>query len=89
MWHKVRDLSSEQRVAIESLLGRVLLDEEALNIQPSRVLAEAPVGEARARAYQQYLGHLDELAERANDVPDNELDALVDEALDRTRHSPS
>ena len=89
MWHKVKDLSPDQRLAIESLLGRSLADDEGLNIQPSRVLKEAPVGEERSRAYDQYLGHLDTLARRTENVPDDELDAVIDEACDhaRRRHS--
>lgn len=89
MWHKVKDLSSDQRLVIESLLGRQLQDDEGLNIQPSRVLKEAPVGEERSRAYAQYLTHLDMLAGRVKDIPDDELDAIIDEACDHARHSSS
>jgi hypothetical protein len=32
MWHKVKDLSPDQRLVIESLLGRRLADDEGLNI---------------------------------------------------------
>ena len=31
MWHKVKDLSADRRLAIESLLGRRLRDDEGLN----------------------------------------------------------
>jgi hypothetical protein len=89
MWHKVKDLSPDQRLAIESLLGRSLADDEGLNIQPSRLLKEAPSGEERSRAYDQYLGHLDALAARAENVPDDEIDAAIDEACDHARHSHS
>ena len=89
MWHKVKDLSSDQRLVIESLLGRQLQDDEGLNIQPSSVLKEAPVGEERSRAYAQYLSHLDMLAGRVKDIPDDELDAIIDEACDHARHSSS
>jgi hypothetical protein len=40
----IKDLSPDQRLAIESLLGRRLADDEGLNIQPPRVLKEAPTG---------------------------------------------
>ena len=89
MFHRVRDLSSEQRLVIESLIGRRLQDDEGLSIQPSRILKDAPTGEERTRAYSQFLGNLDKLADRANDVPDAELDAVIDEACDHARHSPS
>jgi hypothetical protein len=89
MWHSVKDLSPDQRLAIESLLGRRLADDEGLNIQPSRVLKEAPTGEERSRAYDHYLGHLDALARRAETVPDEELDATIDEACNHARHPHS
>jgi hypothetical protein len=90
MWHKVKDLSPDQRLAIESLLGRRLADDEGLNIQPSRILKEAPEGEERKRAYQRYLSHSDALADRAAQVSDDELDGAIDEACDHVRHrSPS
>jgi hypothetical protein len=89
MWHRVKDLSSEQRAAIENLIGRSLREDEGLNIQPSRVLKEAPSGEERSYAYSRYLGHLDQLARRANDIPDEELDAVIDEACDQVRHPSS
>jgi hypothetical protein len=89
MWHKVKDLSPDQRLAIEGLLGRRLADDEGLNIQLSRVLKEAPAGEERARAYGEYLGHLDTLSRRAENIPDEELDATISEACDHARHSHS
>ena len=89
MWHSVKDLSPDQRLAIESLLGRRLADDEGLNIQPSRVLKEAPTGEERSRAYDQYLGHLDTIAQRTETVPDEELDAAIDEACNHARHPHS
>lgn len=91
MWHKVKDLSADRRFAIESLLGRRLADDEGLNIQikPSRVLKEAPEGEERAAAYRQYLDHLDSLAGRSEDVPDEALDAAIDEACRHVRHPAS
>jgi hypothetical protein len=33
MIHKAKDLSPDQKVAIESLLGRQLLDEEAISVR--------------------------------------------------------
>ena len=89
MSHRVRDLSSEQRLAIESLIGRKLQDDEGLSIQPSHILHEAPVGEERSRAYASYLGHLELLSSRVGDIPDPELDAVIDAACDYARHSHS
>jgi len=89
MWLKVKDLSAQQRLAIESLMGRGLAEDESLNIQPARVLSEAPTDDERARAYRLYLDSLEEFARRAPGVPGEELDAIVDEACQHARHSPA
>ena len=36
MWHLVKDLSPDQRLALEGLLGRRLSEDEGLSVQPSR-----------------------------------------------------
>jgi hypothetical protein len=89
MWYKASDLSSDQRLAIESLIGRSLQADEGLNIQLSRVLKEAPSGEERSLAYSQYLEDADRIARRARDVSDEELDSLIDDACDHVRHPSS
>ena len=89
MLHLVKDLSPDQRVAIEGLLGRALHEDEGLNIQPSRVFKEAPGGEERARAYRDYLANCDKIAQRADGVTDAELDAAIDEASQHARHPAS
>ncbi|MGA2143630.1 MAG: hypothetical protein ABSH49_01460 [Bryobacteraceae bacterium] len=89
MWHRVKDLSPDQRLVLEGLLGRAFEEDEGLNIQPGRILKDAPVGDDRARAYGRYLQHLDALAERVKGVPDDELDALIEEAFDHVRHLPA
>jgi hypothetical protein len=89
MLHLVKDLSPDQRVAIEGLLGRALHEDEGLNIQPSRVLKEAPIGEERARAYRDYLANCDKIAQRADGISDEELDAAIDEARHHAQHPAS
>ena len=89
MWHKIKDLSPEQRHVIESLLGRGLRDDEGLNIEPSHVLADAPVDDERSRAYSDYLAHLDKIAFRSADVSDEELETVIREACEHARHSPA
>jgi hypothetical protein len=85
MVHHVKDLSPNQRVAIEGLLGRTLRDEESLTIRPARILKDAPTGDERARAFRRYQDHLDLLADRVKDVPEAEIDAAIDEALHAVR----
>jgi hypothetical protein len=89
MWRRVKDLSRDQRVALESLLGRGLADDEGLNIQPSLVLHEAPTGLDRADAWAGYLGDLDKLSARSSEASDDELDEAIDQARGNTRLSPS
>jgi hypothetical protein len=85
MWHKVSDLSPDQRHTIEGLLGRQLAEDEGLSIVPSRILKDAPAGDERKEAFDQYLSHLDKLARRAEGI-ENDLDTAIDEACDRVRH---
>lgn len=85
MLHNVKDLSPDQRLAIESLLGRALNDEESLTIRPVRVLKDAPSGSERTRLFHIYLDHLDTLAGRVKDVPEAEIDAAIDEAMQHVR----
>jgi hypothetical protein len=84
--HRVKDLSADQLLAIESLLGRMLRDEESVTIRPAHVLKEAPTGETRARLFRQYQDTLDRLAGRVVNVPEDEIDAAIDEALNHVRH---
>jgi hypothetical protein len=87
MVHHVKDLSADQRLAIEHLLGRALGDEESLTIRPARVLKDAPIGEERSDVFRRYLNHLDQLADRVKDVPEEEIDAAIDEAVQHVRHT--
>ena len=86
MVHHVKDLSADQRLAIESLLGRALRDEESVTIRPMQILDDAPIGEERARLFRRYQDHLDQLADRVKDVPEEEIDAAIDEAIRHVLH---
>ena len=86
MVHHVKDLSPDQRSAIESLLGRTLREEESLTIRPARILQEAPVGADRSLAFRRYMENLDLLADRIQDVSEEEIDRALDEALRVIRH---
>jgi hypothetical protein len=85
MVHHVKELSPTQRIAIESLLGRALRDNESVTIRPAVVLRDSPKGEERARLAHQYQQQLDELAERVKDVPEEEIDAAIEEAIRHVR----
>jgi hypothetical protein len=83
----VKDLSADQRLVIESLLGRALRDEESVTIRPAQILKDAPVGEERARLFRRYQDHLDQLADRVKDVAEEEIDAAIDEAVRHVLHT--
>jgi hypothetical protein len=88
MIHQVKDLSADQRLAIESLVGRPLRDDESLTIRPSHILKEAPSGKERERLFRQYQDHLDELAGRVRDVSEDVIEATIDEAVRHVRPKP-
>ena len=82
---KARDLSPNVRNALESLLGRSLLEEETVSVQ-TYPTHEAPAGKEREEAWKRLLARIDLTAARVKDVPEAELDALIDEATDYARH---
>lgn len=84
---KAVELTPPVRAAFESILGRHLGDDEtvSINAYPAR---SAPTGEARDAAYRRLLEFGDKLAERVKNVPEEEIDAAIDEAVDHVRHHP-
>ena len=87
MVHHVKDLSAEQRMAIESLLGRALLDEEALSIRPIPVTKDAPPLSRRREIAKQMREHFAKLDQQTQDIPQDEMDGAIDEALTHVRPS--
>jgi hypothetical protein len=88
MVHHVKDLSPDQKLAIESILGRSLSEDESLTIRPAKVTKDAPAGEERVRRFRQYTADLDQIAGRVKDVPEDEIDAAIDEAAHYVRNHP-
>ncbi|MEK7406254.1 MAG: hypothetical protein AAB225_14215 [Acidobacteriota bacterium] len=84
---KVGELPVAVREAIESMLGRVLHEDESVSIKTYRP-KEAPEGPAREAAYRRLLARVEKTARRARDLPEAELDPAVDEAVDSVRHHP-
>lgn len=82
---KAAELTPPVRAAFESILGRHLGDDEtvSINAYPSR---PAPSGEARTAAFKRLVEFGDKLAQRAKDVPEQDLDAAIDEAVNHARH---
>ena len=83
--HKVAELSADTRHAMESLLGRSLQEDEGISIN---VYKPAPTGEAREEASRRLLERIDKTAQKVKGVPEEEIDAAIDEAADYVRHHP-
>jgi hypothetical protein len=86
--HKARDLSPDLRRAAEALLGRNLQEDESISVRAFRgdTVKEAPTGEARAEAFRRLRARIEQTAARARAVPEGDIDALIDEAVDHVRH---
>jgi hypothetical protein len=79
-----RDLSAPVKAAIENLLGRPLQDDEQVSLRVYKS-HEASRGEARRDAARRLEEHLDRTASKAKDVPQNEIETAIDEALEQVR----
>jgi hypothetical protein len=86
--HKARDLSPDLRRAAEALLGRNLQEDESISVRAFKgdTVKEAPTGEARAEAFRRLRARIEQSAARAPGVPEADIDALIDEAVDQVRH---
>jgi hypothetical protein len=82
---KARDLSPTVRHALEVLLGRPLQEEETVSVQ-TYPTHEAPIERQREDSWKRLMERIDRTAARAKDVPEEELDALIDEATKYVRH---
>lgn len=77
--HNVRDLGEDARRALEALLGRQLAEEEQVGVT-ALAPRPAPTGDARRIAAESLSETLKEMSNRAGQVPDDELESLIDEA---------
>jgi hypothetical protein len=88
MVHQVKDLSPEQRVAVEHLLGRRVSEDESISIKaitspaviPSKLSHEERM--AALRRLNEYFARVD--VGRAS-MSEEEEDAIIDEALRSAR----
>jgi hypothetical protein len=68
---------------MESILGRPLREDEAISVNTYR---PAPTGRAREEASRRLLERVDKTAQKAMGIPDEQIDAAIDEAADYVRH---
>lgn len=77
------ELTAEQRRAAELLLGHGIADDEIVSIAslPRPVIREGLRGQAREDAFDRFEACVQETASRAAGVPDDEIEAAIDEAV--------
>jgi hypothetical protein len=67
------------------LLGRPLDPEEHISVM-AYTPHKAPAGRDRAELVHRFKERIDKMAARLEDLPENELEDLIDEAVDHVRH---
>ena len=86
---QARDLPPEKRHAAEVLLGGALGEDELVLVRASkgRILKPGLAGDALEDAYRQLFEWSAQTAKRADGIPESEIDAAIDEAVDFVRHN--
>ena len=84
---KAADLAANERQAVEALLGRPLAQDETVAVRAYQT-HEAPTGAARDAAYRRLMARIDNTASRVKGLPPEQLDALIDEAVDYAHRHP-
>jgi hypothetical protein len=79
-----RDLRRDARAVVESLLGRKLSEEEQVAVLAFPV-HPAPPEEERKTAALRLAENLEAMAESARRVPEDEMEPLIDEAMEQVR----
>ena len=81
---RANELGNAARSAVESLLGRKVADEEHVTV----MAYPAPPAESdpdRKAAVRDLIEDLDSMAASAGHIPDEEMDSLIDEAIQHVR----
>jgi L-lactate utilization protein LutC len=78
--HKASDLPPDIQQAVARLLGRPLEPEEHISIM-AYPPHKAPAGRERAELARRLSERIDKTAAKVRDVPEAELDELIDEAV--------
>ena len=82
--HNVRDLGQDARRALEALLGRRLAEEEQMGVT-ALTARPAPLGDERRIAAERLKESLRAMSQSAKAIPSDELELLIDEAVDDAR----
>jgi hypothetical protein len=82
--HKATDLASDERLLIERWLGRPLSSDETISVNAYRPHS-APTGDQAEILWHDILTQAREIGSRAPGISENDLDALLGEALAAAR----
>jgi hypothetical protein len=82
--HSARRLSPPVRSALEQLLGRALSDDEAISVRAYQP-HEAPSPEQQRAIAGELRRYFAKIDERTKDIPENEQDEILDEAIRSVR----
>jgi hypothetical protein len=83
MIHNAKDLSPDQKAAIESLLGRRVLEDEAISV---RAIEPPALSEERKRELADQLkGYFAEVDARRNPGSADEAEEIINEAMRSVR----
>jgi len=88
MLHHVKDLSPDQRRAIENLLGRPVSEDESVSIKsirPSAILAPHLSPEERREALEKLRRYFAKVDAQRKPVSESEEEEIISEALRSTR----
>ena len=82
--HKAGDLARDERLLVERWLGRPLSNDETISVNAYRP-HPAPIGEEREALRQEIVTQARDIGSRVPDALEEDVDALVDEAIGATR----
>ncbi|PYT25805.1 MAG: hypothetical protein DMG57_23835 [Acidobacteria bacterium] len=88
MLHHVKDLSPEQRQAVENLLGRPVAEDESVSIKgirPSAIIPSRLSLDERKEALERLRHYFAKVDEQRKPVSDAEEEEIINEALRSTR----
>jgi hypothetical protein len=82
--HRASDLAGDERLIVERWLGRALSNDETISVNAYRPHA-GPDSAKRRGLRQEIVAQAREIGSRAEDIADQELEDLLDDAFDDVR----
>ena len=82
--YKAGDLAPDERLLVERWLGRSLSSDETISVNAYRPHS-APAAAQRENLRRQIVAQAQEIGARGLDASEQEIDALIDEAIAATR----